>query len=163
MFKPRIDMTGVRYGSLVCLSLYGPNHKGQLLWNFACDCGRRHLALGYVVRGGSSTSCGCVRREAVKRGLNLRHGQHNSKLHRVWAQMKQRCENPHHKNYKHYGARGITVCDEWKNDFRAFLADMSPRPHGLTLERINNDGPYAPWNCRWATMKEQCQNRRKAA
>ncbi len=83
-------------------------------------------------------------------------------LYSTWLDMKQRCLNPNATAFKDYGGRGITVCERWLKSFKAFEKDMSPKPGGLEIDRINNDGPYSPENCRWVTHKENTRNRRGA-
>lgn len=83
-----------------------------------------------------------------------------TKEYYVWNGMKQRCSNPKHISFPHYGGRGIKVCERWMKSFSAFMSDMGPRPAGATIERENNDGPYAPWNCKWASREQQQSNKR---
>ena len=93
---------------------------------------------------------------------NTKHGKHGSKLYFVWAQMKGRCLNKKNKEYHNYGARGITVCNDWRDSYESFYnwALSAGYKEGLTIDRINNDSGYAPENCRWTNMHTQCMNKR---
>lgn len=90
------------------------------------------------------------------------HGMRRSAEYSVWMDMRTRCGNPRDKDYKNYGARGISVCKRWAESFIAFFSDMGPRPEGMTLDRIDVNGNYEPGNCRWIDRKTQVRNRRNA-
>ena len=94
---------------------------------------------------------------------NYRGGQTTHPLYAFWADMIARCLRPTHHAFDRYGGRGITVWPSWRADFWTFVADMGPRPDGMSLDRIDNDGPYEPGNCRWATASQQMKNRRATA
>lgn len=140
------------------LRLPGGQTKRQAL--FACRCGNKITALIDNVKRGKIVSCKCEKLVRIKK-LNYLHGLSTAPVHSVWNNIKTRCYNPKTWNFKNYGGRGIRVCDEWLNDFKAFYdwAMNNGYEKGLQLDRIDNDGNYEPSNCRFVTAKENCQNR----
>ena|SRR5690348_8244990 len=162
----RLNLAGKRFGRLVVLEYRGSNKYHDSIWLCKCDCGNTVTIRGFTLRlsNGATKSCGCLRRD-IQRQAHLRHGHQRRGMetptHFSWRAMMARCSNPRFHQFKDYGGRGILVCERWKQ-FENFLADMGERPHGLTLDRINNDGNYEPENCRWATRKQQNSNTRRS-
>lgn len=159
---------GNRYGRLIVIKQDGFKYGRFASWKCKCNCGNIKSIAGQSLRSGKTNSCGCLNRE-IKRvqaiSLNFKHGDTSgfiwSKEYIVWHGMLQRCNNPNNKDYKHYGGRGIRVCERWLHSFRNFLNDMGRKPSSeYSIERMNNDFGYGPSNCCWATRKKQGHNRR---
>lgn len=132
-------------------------------WKCQCECGNTHVVSGTDIRRNLIKSCGCLKAEKHL----LRNGEYKERLYHVWRKMKSRCSNEKDNDYKHYGARGIKVCEEWLDyhEFRNWATkngydEIAPRGK-CTLDRINFNGNYEPLNCRWVDMKTQIHNRRK--
>lgn len=175
MRKP-LDYTGQRFGMLTALR---PTHRilssGRKMtaWELRCDCGNEITAMTENLRKGSHKSCGCSRGYYISEGQKT-HGatskygdKETRQLYSVYSQMNDRCYLRTARNYKWYGALGVTVCDEWRDGdgslsgFECFIRDMGPRPEGYTLDRIDPFGSYNPSNCRWAPWTTQAVNKRR--
>lgn len=150
-----IDLTNKRFGQLTVISFHSKNNNNKLLWNCQCDCGNKKIIIGQSLREGKSTCCGI--KGCPYHGSN-KNKNYNSELYFIWYDMMRRCYNKNRKEFKHYGARGIKVCNAWHN-INFFINDMGERPKGHYLERIDTNKNYERNNCKWATMKEQQNNK----
>lgn len=156
----RANLAGRTFGRLSAISSVGVTKGGAALWECRCVCGKTARVAAASLVHGRTISCGCFNRERV-RETHRKHGAHGTAVYAVWQAMIGRCTNPRHRNYRHYGGRGITVCSRWRESFEAFRDDMGPRPSKGTLERIRNNEGYRPGNCQWASMRAQSVNTRR--
>lgn len=161
------DLTGQRFGRLKVISFSHLNKWRSACWKCTCRCGKISIVQGCHLQSRKTVSCGCFNREATRK-REYKHGYSSrgtlSVEYTCWICMRCRCHNPKHRDYKWYGARGISVCKRWRDSFPNFLADMGFKPSSdLSLDRIDNDGNYKPGNCRWATAKQQANNQRSRA
>lgn len=161
---PKIrQLEGMRFGKLVVISLAEcPAHIKQKrkYWLCKCDCGNTAIVSGGNL-GRGIFSCGCGRRESKAKTHGYASHKKYDKLYHTWNSIKYRCYNPKSKDYKHYGQRGIRMCEEWLHDFLAFRnwALENGFSDNLTIDRIEVDGNYEPSNCRWITVAEQNRNK----
>lgn len=157
----RADLAGHVFGRLTAVEDVGKNKHGKRLWKCKCQCGTSVDVPAGNLQSGNTKSCGCFQKENTS-AYSKTHGFRGSKLYHVYSGMVDRCTRENHKSYAYYGGRGIFVCQEWLEDRSRFFewAMANGYKEGLTLDRVENDGPYAPDNCRWVDRFAQCSNTR---
>jgi hypothetical protein len=160
--RTRIGQTkiivGQVYGLLTVLAVHPGTRSRGLRVDVRCECGTEKQLFSSLLLQGKSRSCGCKTAE-WKSAKKKTHGRSDDYLHDIWQSVKNRCFNKNDESYQRYGARGITICDEWRYSFAAFALGVGERPSDRhSLDRINPRGPYAPGNTRWATSVEQRAN-----
>lgn len=160
LHKNALDLRGEKFGRLTAIRPVGRDKAGSILWECECECGGMVVVLVGDLRRGHTQSCGCLQRERVStlNGLYVKHPRE----YVVWRNMIRRTSDPYCPSFEDYGLEGLKCCGRWKgtNGFKNFIEDMGPRPgDGYELDREWNDGPYASWNCRWVTKRENSLNR----
>lgn len=161
------DLTGDKFGRLTAVKLSEKRSGRKTFWDCVCECGSTKTVRTDSLKDGSVRSCGCLKKEQDE--INFKdtkfkptHGETKTHIYQTWLSMKQRCNDKNTNSYKYYGGRGITVCEEWENDYQSFKewAFNNGYDETLSIERLNVNGNYEPSNCAWITMEEQARNKR---
>lgn len=160
-----LNLAGQRFGRLTAISKTDKRRNRTVVWLCECDCGNTKEVSSVCLTNGFIKSCGCLRREKGSdhgRKMMTKHGWYGTRVYRVWHGMVCRCDEPSNSQYPNYGGRGIKVCDEWRNNPKAFCewAMANGYSDNLTIDRIDVDGNYEPNNCRWVTIEKQQGNKR---
>ena len=160
----KLDLIGNTYGHLVVIERAEANilpcGQKQTQYLCKCDCGNTKIVRSLALRSGSTKSCGCRQYDGLVQ-FSIKHGKRHDKIYNTYRGMKDRCYNKNNSAYKNYGAKGVTVCDEWLRDFSAFFEWSMNNGYieGLTIDRIDSNGNYEPSNCRWITRSDNSRNR----
>ena len=154
------DMTGNKYGRLTAIKRVHKDGFNRVCWLSKCDCGNELIVTSDNLRNGHTKSCGCLKEETSRKLLTT-HGLSETRMYKIYKDMKTRTTNKNCPEYKNYGGRGIKICDEWLSDFRKFYywSINNGYKDELTIDRIDVNGNYEPSNCRWTTQKVQQNNR----
>lgn len=153
------DLIGKKYGRLIVLNKEPSQKTRSTMWKCQCECGNIVVVRADSLKRKLTQSCGCLCKEKI-----TKHNMCKTKLYIAWDAMKQRCYNKNNKRYKHYGGRGIKICDEWLDKENGFInfynwSMQNEYADNLTIDRIDVNGNYEPDNCRWITNKEQQSNK----
>lgn len=159
------DLTGQCFGSLTVIKraddYISPSGNKIVQWLCRCDCGNEKTVMGASLKRGRTRSCGCLQKELWHSRIT-KHGKHDSRLYHIWLGILTRCYTKNHHSYKHYGERGVAICDQWRNDFQAFYEWAMANGYNdeLSIDRVDVNGDYSPHNCRWVSQTVQANNKR---